>query len=181
VFIKSLSFCHGRLEVILFTGALEWWVVLHGVWVSGFYSLLQTLVLRTWFLLLVASSCGHVCSSPLKPTLVVDQKRWPVAEASFQRALIGNIGTTVSKNKETQPNKNLQTQPENLSKGMNSQWVSCWVGNVSYSFLEKWDIYKAHGGKISWMVAILHVCQDLQKNNNYCENKFPCRMLNKET
>lgn len=45
------------------------------------------LVLKTWFLRVVAFSCGHICSSPLKPALVVDQKRRLVIRGQFSKSL----------------------------------------------------------------------------------------------
>lgn len=64
--------------------------------------------------------------------------------------------------------------------------MSCWVGNVSYSFLEKWATYWTYEGKLAWMVlmtiwmTILHDFQNIQ-NTRTTRKQFNYRTLNKET
>lgn len=64
--------------------------------------------------------------------------------------------------------------------------MSCWVGNVSYSFLEKWATYWTYEGKLVWMVLMtiwMTILRDLQniQNTRTTRKQFNYRTLNKET
>lgn len=134
-----------------------------------FFPFLYFPVLKTWFLLLVASSRGHVCSLPVKPTLAVDQKRRPAMRDQFLKGSSWKYWHH-SGGKQTQ---NTPPHPS-LRELIHSKRL------VSYSFLGKMSHILSSWGQDKLDGCHLTCLSRLTDDQQLPGKQFHYRMLNKE-